>query len=276
MFEPDAGDAMAIYRLSVVVVKRSEGRSAVAAAAYRSGTRLEDRRSGKVFDYRRKRVLHQRILAPFHAPAWIHDRERLWNTAEAAEKRKDAQLAREIHLALPHELDEVARAGLVERFVQEQFVSRGMVADIALHPPDRDGDGRNFHAHVLLSLRPIAGDGFGPKEREWNDEELLKQWRASWAMAVNAALEQAGEAARVDHRSLQAQGVDRVAQRHVGPAATELERRGQVSERAEEIRETQERHQLQLLELEQHDTDPPPVLEERWTASMMGHYRRQA
>jgi hypothetical protein len=116
----------------------------------------------------------------------------------------------------------------------------------------------------LLSLRSIAGDGFGPKEREWNDEELLKQWRASWAMAVNAALEQAGEAARVDHRSLQAQGVDRVAQRHVGPAATELERRGQ------------ERHRLRLLELVPHDTDPPPVLEERWTASMMGHYRRQA
>jgi ATP-dependent exoDNAse (exonuclease V) alpha subunit len=246
-FTPES-DAVAIYRLSAVVVKRSEGRSAVAAAAYRSGTRLDDQRAGKVFDYRRKRVLHHQILTPRSAPNWMRIRERLWNAVESAEKRKDAQLARELQLALPHELDDAARVELVRGFVERQFVSRGMVADVALHPPDRDGDGRNFHAHVLLTLRAIEGEGFGPKRRDWNDEELLKQWRAAWSAEVNDALARAGVAVRVDHRTLKAQGLDRTAQRQIGLAATQMERRGVPTDRLEEIRESFERH-----------TIPPPL-----------------
>ena len=239
------GDEVAIYRLSASIVKRSEGRSVVAAAAYRSGTRLVDERAGQVFDYRRKTVLHAEILAPAGAPAWMSDRQLLWAAVEAQERRKDAQLAREVQLALPHECSPRQRIELVRTYVLEQFVSRGMVADIALHPPDRDGDGRNWHAHVLLSLRSIDGDGFGPKQRDWNSDELLMVWRSSWQDHVNAALARAGASARVDHRSLRAQGVRRVSQR----------KRGRRQFRGADPR---------ALEI------PPPIVMERWQATARG------
>lgn len=202
---------VAIYRLSATVVKRSEGRSAVAAAAYRSGTRLEDDRVGQVFDYRRRRgVTHREIMAPRHAPAGMKNRARLWNMVERQEKRKDAQLCREIQLALPHELGHGQRVDLVRQFIGEEFVSLGMVADVALHAPGRKADDRNHHAHVLLTLRGIEGDGFGNKCREWNDEVLLLHWRATWATHVNAMLEREGINARIDHRTLLAQKAEPV------------------------------------------------------------------
>jgi len=225
---------MAIYRLSADIVRRSEGRTVTAAAAYRSAELIVDQRTGFAFDYRRRQgVLDTAILAPAGAPAWMHDRVRLWNAVEAAEKRKDAQLARDIELALPHELTTGARRELVHRFAQAAFVDAGMVADIALHAPDAAGDGRNFHAHILLTLRCIESDGFGGKERAWNDTAQLEQWRALWAELVNDALEIAGDQVRVDHRSLEAQGIDRVPQIHLGLAVTEMRRRGIATERAE-------------------------------------------
>jgi ATP-dependent exoDNAse (exonuclease V) alpha subunit len=157
---------MAIYRLSADIVRRSVGRTVTAAAAYRAGELIVDDRTGLVFDYRRRRgVLDAAILAPENAPAWILDRARLWNAVERAEKRKDAQLAREIELALPHELTPAARRELVHGFVRAVFVAAGMVGDIAIHAPGGAGDARNVHAHVLLTMRAIAGDGFGPKVR---------------------------------------------------------------------------------------------------------------
>lgn len=225
---------MAIYRLSADIVRRSEGRTVTAAAAYRSAELIVDQRTGLAFDYRRRQgVLDTMILAPGDAPAWMHDRVRLWNAVEAAEKRKDAQLARDIELALPHELTHAERRELVHRFVRAAFVDAGMVADIALHAPDEDGDGRNFHAHILLTLRRVAGDGFGDKERAWNDQAQLEQWRTLWAELVNEALEIAGQQQRVDHRSLEVQGIERVAQIHLGLAVTEMRRRGIATERAE-------------------------------------------
>jgi ATP-dependent exoDNAse (exonuclease V) alpha subunit len=225
---------MAIYRLSADIVRRSEGRTVTAAAAYRSAELIIDQRTGLAFDYRRRHgVLDTAILAPDDAPAWMHDRVQLWNAVEAAEKRKDAQLARDIELALPHELTAPQRRELVHRFARAAFVDAGMVADIALHAPDEDGDGRNFHAHILLTLQRIQGDGFGGKERAWNKPEQLEQWRTLWADHVNQALELAGDRARVDHRSLEAQGIDRVAQIHLGQAVIEMRRRGIVTERAE-------------------------------------------
>jgi len=225
---------MAIYRLSADIVRRSEGRTVTAAAAYRAGELIEDQRTGYAFDYRRRRgVIETAILAPAGAPAWMHDRAHLWNAVEAVEKRKDAQLARDIELALPHELVAGARRALVRRFVQTAFVDAGMVADVALHAPDARGDGRNFHAHILLTLRRIEGDGFGPKERAWNDQAMLEQWRALWAELVNDALEIAGQQQRVDHRSLEAQGIERVPQIHLGLAVSEMRRRGIETERAE-------------------------------------------
>jgi ATP-dependent exoDNAse (exonuclease V) alpha subunit len=225
---------MAIYRLSADIVRRSEGRTVTAAAAYRAGMAIIDQRTGLTFDYsRRHGVLDTEILAPADVPLWIFDRVQLWNQVEACEKRKDAQLARDIELALPHELEHFTRRELVHGFVRAAFVDAGMVADIALHAPDAAGDGRNHHAHILLTLRRIEGESFGPKVRAWNDKAMIEHWRALWAEHVNQALELAGETARVDHRSLEAQGIERVPQIHLGLAVTEMRRRGVIGERVQ-------------------------------------------
>lgn len=196
---------MAIYRLSVSVISRSSGRSAVAAAAYRSGEDIRNERDGREHEYsRRSGVEHTEILAPAHAPEWARERSALWNAVEHSEKRKDAQTAREVVLTLPHELGAEDRRQLVRQFVQEQFVARGMVADICHHAPHK-GDERNHHAHVMLTTRAIERDGFGPKEREWNDKALLEGWRGQWERHLNRSLEQAGIEQRLDHRSLKAQ-----------------------------------------------------------------------
>jgi len=226
---------VAIYHLSADVVRRSAGRTVTAAAAYRAGALIVDERTGLTFDYRRRQgVVHAEIIAPADVPAWMRDRARLWNAVEAGERRKDAQLARDIELALPHELTPLQRLDLARGFIAAAFVGEGMVADLAIHAPSRHGaDRRNHHAHVLLTLRAIAGDGFGNKERTWNDPAKLEAWRALWAEHVNRALEHAGEAARVDHRSLAAQGIEREPQVHLGPAVAEMEARGIGTDRAE-------------------------------------------
>ena len=228
------GDAVAIYRLSASYVKRSEGRSVVAVAAYRAGVALDDERTGQSFDYGRRRgVLHAEILAPATAPAWSHDRAQLWNRVEAIERRKDAQLAREIQLALPHELDHAARVELVRDFVSAELVGLGMVADMALHAPGDRGDERNFHAHVLLTLRPVDSAGFGKKCRAWNEVDYLERWRAAWADHVNRALAGAAIAERVDHRSLAAQGIVRAPGIKLGSAVQAMQRDGRATDRGD-------------------------------------------
>ena len=229
------GDAVAIYRLSASYVKRSEGRSVVAVAAYRAAVALDDARTGQSFDYGRRRgVLHAEILAPATAPAWSRDRAQLWNRVEAVERRKDAQLAREIQLALPHELDHGARVELVRGFVSTELVGLGMVADVALHAPGDRGDERNFHAHVLLTLRPIVDSaGFGKKCRAWNEVDYLEHWRAAWADHVNRALAGAAIAERVDHRSLAAQGIARAPGIKLGPAVQAMQRDGVATDRGD-------------------------------------------
>jgi hypothetical protein len=191
------------------MISRSAGRSATAAAAYRSATHIEDHRTGLSFDYRaRSGVDHVEILAPAHAPEWAQDRAALWNAVEAAETRKNSQVAREIRVALPAELDQAQRAELVRDFCQRQFVDRGMVADIALHAPGREGDDRNHHAHILLTTREIAAEGFTTKNRDWNAVEVLEGWREAWAQDANLALELAGHGERIDHRTLEAQRIE--------------------------------------------------------------------
>ncbi|MCK8782723.1 MobA/MobL family protein [Rhizobium sp. NTR19] len=257
---------MAIYRFSAQVISRSAGRSVTAAAAYRAGVLIEDRRTGQVHDYnRRSGVVHAEILAPENTPAWMTDRKALWNAVEIAEKRKDAQLSREVQLALPHELDASQRLSLVRNYVRMAFVAKGMIADVAIHTPHRKGDDRNHHAHVMLTMREIVGDGFGKKERGWNETALIEHWRETWQDAVNRALERAGHAGRVDHRSLEEQRVeaqekaeqaraandnakalvfdlaaarlDRDPEPKIGAIALALERRGEQSERGNLWRE---------------------------------------
>lgn len=236
---------MAVYRCEARVVGRSGGRSATAAAAYRAGERIHDARTGDVHDYaRRSGVLWSDILAPENAPDWMRDRAQLWNAVEAAERRKDAQLAREFILSLPHELNDAQRAELLREFVAEQFVARGMVADVSLHAPHRQGDERNHHAHVMLTMRSLLGEGFGPKQREWNRTEQLEQWREAWAAYQNRALERAGSQERVDSRSLKDRGIEREAEPKIGPEANEMERKGRASERGDLRREVWERNRL--------------------------------
>ena len=228
---------MAQYRFSSQVIGRSTGRSAVACAAYRSGAALADERTGVVHDFsRRHGITHCEIMAPENAPDWMLDRARLWNAVEASEKRGDAQLSREVQLSLPFELDDAQRRELVRGFVASQFVARGMIADLAIHAPGRDGDDRNHHAHIMLTMRELTGQGFGNKARDWNGKDVLADWREQWAEHQNRMLERHGHAARVDHRSYEAQGVDRAATHHMGPTAHKMEQRGSRSRIGDENR----------------------------------------
>ena len=214
---------VAIYHLCAKPISRATGRSATGAAAYRAGETITDERTGLVFDYGKKRGIdHTEIMAPAHAPAWAHDRAKLWNAVEHAEKRKDSQVAREVEVALPTELNPDQQRELVREFARSQFVDAGMVADIAIH----HAKGENPHAHILLTMRDIGPEGFGPKNRSWNDQALLQNWREAWAVQTNQALERAGHRVRIDHRTLAEQGVERIPQIHIGPKVPEMERRG--------------------------------------------------
>ena len=234
---------MAVYRFSAQVIGRSDGRSATAAAAYRSGMLITDERTGLTHDYRRRGgVVHAEILRPDGAPDFSGNRADLWNAVEQAERRKDAQLAREILTSLPHELDEDQRRDLVREFIEQEFVSRGMIADYAIHAPDREGDNRNHHAHIMLTMRDLTEDGFGKKNRSWNDTGLLESWREKWAEHQNRHLEHAGLDVRVDHRSLEARGIDRDPEPKLGAIATEMERNGRPSKAGDDMRATWKRN----------------------------------
>src|SRR5271167_4618963 len=196
---------MAIYHLHAKMVQRNKGQSAVAAGAYRSGSLLSEETTGIAHDYTRKRgVEHSEILAPEGAPSWVLDRQTLWNLVEQAEKRKDAQVAREIEVGLPVELSNPEQVALLRDYVQREFVANGMVADIGIH---RDNP-VNPHAHILLTTRDLTPEGFGPKNRGWNDKAHLLHWRSSWAEVTNEHLMHAGLAVRIDHRSYADQQLD--------------------------------------------------------------------
>jgi len=229
---------MATYHCSVKVISRGKGQSAIASAAYRAGEKLHDLRTGEVQDYTRKEAIeHSEIITPDHAPAWAKDREQLWNRVEQAERRKDAQLSREVEVALPRELPAEAQRDLVRQFVRDEFTSRGMVADINIHCPKAGDGGKQPHAHIMLTLRPIEGEDFAKrKDRSWNDKDLVEGWRKGWAERVNAAYRQHGHSHQVDHRSYERQGKEQVAQVHLGPAAHAMEKRGIATERGDKNR----------------------------------------
>ena len=240
---------MAIYRFEAKVVTRSAGRSAVAAAAYRAGDRLQDERYQKLHDYTRKGgILHKEILAPQDVPEWATERGSLWNAVEAKERRKDAQLAREMVLALPRELAPDQQRELVKGFVNDNFVERGMVADVSLHLSHASDGGDQPHAHVLLTTREIGPDGFGKKNRDWNDRGLLKDWRKAWADQVNRTLEESGFDERVDHRSLKDQGIDREPEPKLGPDVAALERRGVPTQKGDAVRRARHARAVQDVE----------------------------
>jgi hypothetical protein len=228
---------VAIYRFEAKIIGRSEragGRSVVAAAAYRSASKLADERYEVIHDYSRRAagVEYAGIHSPEASPAWATERGSLWNGIEAKEdthnRRASAQLAREYIPAIPTELDSSQRKALVLGFVNSELVSRGMIADVSIHAPK---EGNNFHAHILCSMREISPEGFGKKVREWNDVSFLKDLRSSWETHCNNALEEAGSTERVDCRSLETRGLDAEPEPKVGVAATALERKGVETER---------------------------------------------
>ena len=203
---------LAIYHLTANIISRGRGQSAVAAAAYRSGTTLRDRRYGVTHRYNGKRgILQAEVMTPPEAPAWASDREALWNSVEAREPRKDSQLARLIEISLPVELSADERVALVRDYIAQEFVAKGMIADFSVR-----GEANNPHAHILLTLRRLTPAGFGPKERGWNGKSALLNWRAAWAARANEHLARAGHAVRIDHRTLEAQQIELTPGRRIG------------------------------------------------------------
>jgi Ti-type conjugative transfer relaxase TraA len=239
---------MAIYHFSVQVIGRGAGRSAVAAAAYRAGERLHDERLDRDHDFRAKSgVEHREIMLPEGAPERFADRATLWNEVEATEKRKDAQLAREVEFSIPREMTKAQGIELARDFAQAEFVERGMIADLNVHW-DIGADGQpKPHAHVMLTMRAVNEQGFGQKERDWNRTELVEQWRERWADHVNARLAELDIDARIDHRSLEAQGIDLEPQDKIGPAASRMGERGLESERIEQHREIAQRNGEKII-----------------------------
>ena len=256
--ERNGGDTIAIYHCSIKIVSRGKGKSAVAAAAYRSGEKLTNEWDGLTHDYTKKGgVVHSEILLPAHAPPAFSDRSTLWNSVELSEKSNNAQLAREVEIALPVELSGEEQTRLVREYCSSQFVSKGMIADFNLH----DTGGGNPHAHILLTMRPLDEKGaWLPKSKkeyvldengekirllsgryktrkvdlvDWNNRENAEVWRRAWADLANEYLAQNNRPERIDHRSYERQGIDQIPTVHVGVSATQMEKKGIVTERGE-------------------------------------------
>ena len=267
-----------MYHCHFQIINRASGRSSVAAAAYRSGEKLINHRDGVTHDYSRKGgIAYTAVLLPEKAPPSFSNREKLWNEVERVERRKDAQTARELELALPVELNQQEQVSLLKDYLQENFVSQGMCADIALH----DKNDGNPHAHVLLTLRSVDNDGFGKKDRSWNDRANVEYWRSQWADIYNQKLATLGINDRVDHRSFKRQGLDIQPTIHLGSAAHQLEKRGIATERGDlnhQIR-AQNAHanyldeQLSFLESRQQKVFSESILE---LSNLKNQYLNQA
>jgi len=233
------------------IISRSKGQSAVAAAAYRSGEKLHDERTDEQKFYARNVQPENMILTPSNAPEWMKDRNRLWNEVEKVEKRKDSQLARELNIALPIELNHDQQKELIQSFVQNEFVQKGMIADIAIH---RD-DANNPHAHIMLTMRNLDQDGFGKKNRDWNadfanakennrgyvkNSESCLSIREQWANYANQALEQVQINERITHLSHENRGLETLPMVHLGHVAHDMEKKGKKTERGQINRERQD------------------------------------
>lgn len=224
---------MAIYHLSMQAIERAAGRSSTAAAAYRAGCEIVDKRTGEVHDFRRKRGVDSADMVLPQGVS-MSSRSELWNGVEMHHKRKDAVIAREYEVALPAELSVEGRRQLALDFAAEVVARYGVAADVCIHRPSLDGDERNHHAHILLSACSVGPTGFGKKVAELDPihcqrhkiENPAVQWRARWAELVNERLRSAGVDSCVDHRTLAEQGVEREPTFHLGPAVSAMERRG--------------------------------------------------
>jgi len=218
----------------------------VDAAAYRSGQDLGGEGDEITHDYTRKGgVVHKEILLPEGAPEEYKDRQTLWRAVEARERRRDARLAREIEVALQIEFDLEEQKALLREYIRENFVDKGMIADVSLH---NKGDG-NPHAHIMLTTRHVTPDGFGGKNRDWDKEAELVKWRENWAKINNRKFEEKGLDERIDHRTLKAQGIDREPTIHLGYEAAALEHKGIRTEKGDINREIKRRNEERAKKL---------------------------
>lgn len=244
---------MALYHFHVGQVKRSAGQSVIESAAYRAGERLYSERYGEYSDYTRKGgVVYAEILLPPHAPREYADRQALWNAVEAAERGKNAQLAYSFDIALQNEFTLEENIALARRFLLDNFVSRGMIADLAIHQPDREGGIENPHFHVLCPIRPLNLDGtWGAKQRrvyradgkfdavpttDWGKPETLEEWRKAWAELCNTKFKDKGLERRIDHRSYEKLGIDQAPTVHEGVAVRQMEAKGIATDKGEHNR----------------------------------------
>jgi ATP-dependent exoDNAse (exonuclease V) alpha subunit len=275
---------VAIFHLQISSVQRSAGRRATASAAYRAGERITDERTGQTYNHSRRRdVLHTEIFLPGQFDAvpmsWARQRERLWNTAERVEKRHNARVAREFQVALPPELENAQRVALARTFARELAERYHVAVDLAVHEPRAGGDPRHFHAHLLATTREVTPTGLGAKvglELGGNErrrrglpdhrQEFINV-RERWAQLTNAALAAANVAARVDHRSLAAQGIDREPLPDIPIRHLKMEQRGVSSALAQRLREEYrarvERREQLSREQEAPSAPPRDVAEAR-------------
>lgn len=244
---------MALYHFHVGQIKRSAGRSAVECAAYRAGERLYSEYYGLVSDYTRKGgVMHAEILLPLHVPREYADRQTLWNAVEEAERNRNAQLAYSFDIALQNEFTMEENIALARKFLLDNFVSRGMIADFAVHQADKENGIANPHFHVMCPIRPLNLDGtWGAKQRrvyradgkfdavpttDWGKPETLEAWRAAWAALCNTKFEEKSLPCRIDHRSYERQGIEQIPTVHEGVAVQQMEAKGIMTDKGEHNR----------------------------------------
>ena len=244
---------MALFHFHVGQIKRSAGQSAIESAAYRAGEKLYSEYYGQVSDYTRKGgVIYTEILLPPHAPREYADRQTLWNAVEAAERNKNAQLAYSFDIALQNEFTLDVNIQLARQFLLDNFVSRGMITDFAIHQPDKKDGISNPHFHVMCPIRPLNPDGtWGAKQRrvyredgkfdavpttDWGRPETLEAWREAWSALCNAKFGEKGLPNRIDHRSYERLGVEQVPTVHEGVAVRQMEARGIVTNKGERNR----------------------------------------
>jgi len=271
---------MAIFYMDVKIIGRSSGRSAIGAAAYRRSAKMHSiahaayQRGEKIIgigdkvthDYRSKGgVVYSKIMLPDDAPPEFIDAQTLWNAVEASETRKNAQLAREIIVALPKEFNLSEQKVVLRQYIKENFVSKGMIADFSIH----DKGDTNPHAHIMLTTRNISRNGFGNKNRNWNKKENLLEWRKAWAHINNDMFKRKRLTQRIDHRTLKAQGLDQEPTIHLGHEAAALEKKGIKTERGDYNREIQRRNtehtkkEAEIMELQKPEIDDPKKLTQK-------------
>lgn len=267
---------MAIYHFHIGVVKRSNEHSSVAASAYFCGGIIKDERTGKLHDFSKKKgVIYSELFLPKFAPEWMSKRELLWNSVEKMEKRKDAQVARVIDIALPRELNAEQNWELAKDFIISTFVDLGMCADVSFH----NDNPKNPHIHVLLTMRKIDKETqvfHNKKERLWNKTEYLKKWREDWSRFVNEKLEKSGLKSRIDHLSHKERKISKIPTIHMGRAYFALKYRGKSLDRVKK-NEDIKRKNLNLSKLSgrfgffSKDVDDKFDIEEKSLSIEMNH-----